>query len=82
MKGMSLKGARVAVHGFGNAGANIARLVAADGAKVVAVCDSKAGLYAESGIDIHGGAATQSEDQVAGGSAGSEGDVAGRHHRR
>jgi glutamate dehydrogenase (NAD(P)+) len=52
VKGLSLKGARVAVHGFGNAGANIARLVAADGARVVAACDSKAGLYSESGIDI------------------------------
>jgi len=52
VKGMSLKGARVAVHGFGNAGANIARLVAADGAVVVAACDSKAGLYAEKGIDV------------------------------
>ena len=50
--GMSLKGARVAVHGFGNAGANIARLVAADGAKVVAACDSKAGVYCETGLDI------------------------------
>jgi len=52
VKGMDLKGARVAVHGFGNAGANIARLVAADGARVVAAADSKAGLYSESGIDI------------------------------
>ena len=52
VKGIALKGARVAVHGFGNAGANIARLVAADGAKVVAACDSKAGLYAEAGIDV------------------------------
>ena len=50
--GMDLKGARVAVHGFGNAGAHIARLVAADGAKVVAACDSKAGVYCESGLDI------------------------------
>jgi glutamate dehydrogenase (NAD(P)+) len=49
---MSLRGARVAVHGFGNAGANIARLVAEDGARVVAACDSKAGIYAESGIDV------------------------------
>ncbi len=49
---MSLKGARVAVHGFGNAGANIARLVAEDGARVVAACDSKAGIYAEGGIDV------------------------------
>ena len=52
LKGMSLKGARVAVHGFGNAGANIARLVAGDGARVVAACDSKAGVFAENGIDV------------------------------
>ena len=52
VKGMSLKGARVAVHGFGNAGANIARLVAEDGARVIAACDSKAAVYLDSGIDI------------------------------
>ena len=52
VKGMNLKGARVAVQGFGNAGANIARLVAEDGARVVAACDSKAGIYAEHGIDV------------------------------
>ena len=49
---MSLKDARVSVHGFGNAGANIARLVAEDGARVVAICDSKVGLYSENGIDV------------------------------
>ncbi len=49
---ISLQGSRVSVHGFGNAGANIARLVAEDGARVVAVCDSKVGLYAQGGIDI------------------------------
>jgi glutamate dehydrogenase (NAD(P)+) len=52
VKGMSLRGSRVSVHGFGNAGANIARLAAADGARIVAICDSKSGLYAEGGIDI------------------------------
>ncbi|HET9479351.1 MAG TPA: Glu/Leu/Phe/Val dehydrogenase, partial [Pyrinomonadaceae bacterium] len=52
VKGMSLKGSRVVVHGFGNAGANIARLVAEDGAKVIAACDSKLAVYAESGIDM------------------------------
>src|SRR3954469_9534991 len=52
VKGLSLRGARVAVHGFGNAGANIARLMAADGARIVAVADSRAGIYSESGIDI------------------------------
>jgi glutamate dehydrogenase/leucine dehydrogenase len=52
VKGMSLKGARVAVHGFGNAGAHIARLVAGDGARVVAICDSRSGAYAENGLDV------------------------------
>ena len=52
VKGIDLKGARVAVHGFGNAGANIARLVAEDGARVVAACDSKAGVYSENGLDV------------------------------
>jgi len=52
IKGIELKGARVAVHGFGNAGANIARLAAEDGARIVAACDSKAGVYASTGIDV------------------------------
>src|ERR1044072_1921373 len=52
VKGMSLNGARVVVHGFGNAGANIARLVAEDGAKVIAACDSKAAVYSAGGIDV------------------------------
>src|SRR5258705_3338074 len=52
VRGMSLKGARVAVQGFGNAGSIIARLVAADGARVVAACDSKCGVFAENGLDI------------------------------
>ena len=50
--GLDLDGARVAVHGFGNAGANIARLVKADGARVIAAADSKAGIYSKAGIDI------------------------------
>ncbi len=52
VKGISLKNARVAVQGFGNAGSIIARLVAEDGATVVAACDSKSGVYAESGLDM------------------------------
>jgi glutamate dehydrogenase (NAD(P)+) len=50
--GMSLKGTRIAVHGFGNAGAHVARLVAADGARVVALADSQSGVYNEHGIDV------------------------------
>src|ERR671933_380640 len=52
VKGIDMRGAHVAIHGFGNAGANIARLVAEDGARVVAACDSKAGVYSASGIDV------------------------------
>jgi glutamate dehydrogenase/leucine dehydrogenase len=52
VKGLSLKDARVAVHGFGNAGGHVARLVAADGARVVALCDSRSGVANEQGIDV------------------------------
>ncbi len=52
VKGIDLRGARVAVHGFGNAGSHIARLVAADGARVVAACDSRVGVYAENGLNV------------------------------
>src|SRR5437773_4440654 len=54
VRGMKLKGARVAVQGFGNAGSVITGLVAEDGARVVAACDSKSGVYAESGIYVPG----------------------------
>lgn len=52
VKGISLKNSTVAVQGFGNAGSIIARLVAEDGAKVVAACDSKSGVYAQNGLDM------------------------------
>src|SRR5262249_17281450 len=52
VKGISLKDSRVAVQGFGNAGSIITDLVAKDGAKVVAVCDSKCGLLNENGIYV------------------------------
>jgi len=54
VKGISLKDARVAVQGFGNAGSIITKLVAMDGAKVVALCDSKSGVYSDRGIYVRG----------------------------
>ena len=72
VKGINLKGARVAVHGFGNAGANIARLIAADGAKVVAACDSKAGLYSETGIDVQAALRHKSETKSLAGLPGTK----------
>jgi glutamate dehydrogenase (NAD(P)+) len=49
--GMSLQGARVVVQGYGNAGAIAARLLAEDGAKIIAVSDSRGGIYNTTGID-------------------------------
>src|SRR5262249_7573150 len=52
LKGLKLRDTRVAVQGFGNAGSINARLVAEDGARVVAACDSRSGVYAENGLDM------------------------------
>lgn len=43
---------RVAVQGFGNAGQHIARLLHADGYRVLAVSDSRGGIYTSDGFDI------------------------------
>jgi glutamate dehydrogenase (NADP+) len=42
----------VAIQGFGNAGATLAEFLFAIGYKVVAVSDSKGGIYAPAGLDI------------------------------
>ena len=53
VRGMNLRDARVAIHGFGNAGANFARLVSSeDGARVIAIADSRAGVFNEHGIGV------------------------------
>jgi len=49
--GMSLKGARVAVQGYGNAGAIAARLFHNEGCKIVAVSDTRGGIYNSAGLD-------------------------------
>jgi glutamate dehydrogenase (NAD(P)+) len=72
VKGLSLKDARVAVHGFGNAGANIARLVAANGARVVAIADSRSGVYAEQGIDVQAALRHKAETKAVQGLANTE----------
>ena len=42
----------VAIQGFGNAGAQLATLLDADGYKVVAVADSRRAVYNEDGLDV------------------------------
>ena len=49
--GLDLDGATVAVQGFGNAGSVVVRLLAQLGCRVIAVSDSKGGIYLESGLD-------------------------------
>ncbi|PIT94347.1 glutamate dehydrogenase [Candidatus Falkowbacteria bacterium CG10_big_fil_rev_8_21_14_0_10_39_9] len=46
------QGLKVSIQGFGNAGLNIAAMLAADGFKITAVSDSKGGVYNEAGLDI------------------------------
>jgi glutamate dehydrogenase (NAD(P)+) len=51
-KGREMDGVRIAVQGFGNVGAYFAKLVAEQGAVVVAISDSTGGIYNPNGIDI------------------------------
>jgi glutamate dehydrogenase (NAD(P)+) len=50
--GLPMAGTRFAVQGFGNVGSHTARLLAAEGARVVAVADVLGGVLAEEGLDI------------------------------
>lgn len=53
----------VAVQGFGNAGQAIARLLHADGYKVVALSDSKGGIYRAEGFDVPSVIRTKNESR-------------------
>jgi glutamate dehydrogenase (NAD(P)+) len=50
--GFDLRGARIAVQGFGNVGSIAADLLAEMGAKIIAVTDWKAGVFNADGLDI------------------------------
>jgi glutamate dehydrogenase (NAD(P)+) len=50
--GMSLKGAKVVVQGFGNVGSVAADLLAKDGALIVGVSDVKGGVQNPAGLDL------------------------------
>ena len=51
--GVPLKNATVAIQGFGNVGSTAAKLIAAHGAKIVALSDVNGGIYNENGIDVN-----------------------------
>ena len=50
--GMDIKGATVAVQGFGNVGSIGAQLLQKEGCKIVAVSDRTGGVHNENGIDV------------------------------
>jgi len=49
--GMKLKGAKIAVQGYGNVGWNAAKIAHDWGAKIIAVSDSKGGIYNPQGLN-------------------------------
>ncbi|MEO1277810.1 MAG: Glu/Leu/Phe/Val dehydrogenase [Planctomycetota bacterium] len=51
-RGWNPKDITVAIQGFGNAGQHFARLADSVGYKVVAVSDSRGGIYDENGLDV------------------------------
>ncbi len=55
---------KIAVQGFGNAGQHFARLVHRDGYKIVAVSDSKGGIYSAQGFDVPSLIRAKNESQL------------------
>ncbi|MFD1413883.1 Glu/Leu/Phe/Val family dehydrogenase [Oceanobacillus jeddahense] len=51
-KGIDIKGARVVIQGFGNAGSFLSKFLHDAGAKVVAISDAYGALYDPNGLDI------------------------------
>jgi len=51
-KGINLKGARVVVQGFGNAGSFLSKFMHDEGAKVIGISDAYGALYDPDGLDI------------------------------
>jgi glutamate dehydrogenase/leucine dehydrogenase len=68
----SLRGARVAVQGFGNAGSVAARLFAEAGARIIAVSDSQGGIFQEEGLDIEAASVFKKEHGTVVGLPGSQ----------
>ena len=50
--GISLNRATVVVQGFGNVAGSAAKLLAADGCRIIAISDSKGGIYNPKGLDV------------------------------
>jgi glutamate dehydrogenase (NAD(P)+) len=71
-KEISLQGTAAAVQGFGNVGSFLAKFLAEDGAKVIAISDSTAGLHNPQGIDVQAAFAHKRETGTLEGFRGAE----------
>src|SRR5512139_769617 len=70
--GFSLKGAKVAIQGFGNVGGIAAELLAAQGAVIVGVTDWKGGVYNAKGLDVQALLAHVAQHKTVAGFAGGD----------
>jgi glutamate dehydrogenase/leucine dehydrogenase len=68
----TLRGARVVIQGFGNAGSIAARLFSDAGAIVLAVSDSTGGVFSETGIDVDAALAHKKQTKSVVGLAGTK----------
>src|SRR5215470_15028341 len=50
--GLSIKGARFAIQGFGNVGSHAARLIHEDGGRIIAISDVQGGVRNPAGLDV------------------------------
>jgi glutamate dehydrogenase (NAD(P)+) len=60
-RGERLAGLRVAIQGMGNVGSNLARVLAGEGATIIALSDSIGGIYNPDGIDVDAAVAHKRE---------------------
>lgn len=67
---------RVAIQGFGNVGGHVARLLEADGYRIVAVSDSRGAVYSRQGLDPEQVARAKRRDGSVKALAGSDGATA------
>jgi len=71
-QGGRLDGTRIVIQGFGNVGSNLARLVAEEGVRVIALSDSQGGVVNPFGIDVRAAIAHKAEHGRLNGLPGTE----------
>jgi glutamate dehydrogenase (NAD(P)+) len=70
--GFDIRGATVGIQGFGNVGSTSAQLIAALGARIVAIADWKGGVHNPGGLDLEKLSAHVAQSKTVAGFAGGE----------